>query len=230
MKEVAEDLELTILMPCLNEGNSVGFCVAQARRYLELKGIFGEVLVVDNGSIDSSYERASKAGARVITCRDKGYGNALRYGIKHARGKYIVMGDCDGSYDFSRLDDILIELRDGCDLVVGNRLDGIQQGAMPFLHRYVGVPFLSWLGRLCYKTDITDFHCGLRGVNRANFSKLRFKSTGMEFASEMIGKAVKGGLSICEVPIVLYPDQRGKKSHLRPFRDGLRHIKVILKS
>lgn len=228
MKDDVTDLELTILMPCLNEESSIGFCVIQAMEYLDLKGIRGEVLIVDNGSTDNSYECASKAGARVITCRHKGYGNALRHGIKHARGKYVIMGDCDGSYDFSRLGDILNELRDGFELVIGNRLDGVMHGAMPFSHQYIGVPFLSWLGRVCYKTDITDFHCGLRGINRASFSKLRFKSTGMEFASEMIGQAVKGGLTICEVPIMLYPTQRGRKSHLRPFKDGLRHIKIIL--
>lgn len=229
MKGVVEDLELTILMPCLNEGNSVGFCVAQARRYLGSKGIVGEVLVVDNGSEDDSHDQAYKAGARVVTLKDRGYGNALRYGIIQSRGKYIIIGDCDGSYDFSNLDGFLNNLRNGKDLVIGNRLNVIKKGAMPWSHRYIGVPLLSWLGRKVYNTEIKDFHCGLRGINRESFLKLDMKSSGMEFASEMIGRAVKEKLSISEIPITLYPDKRDGKSHLRPIRDGFRHIIIILR-
>lgn len=221
-------IELTILMPCLNEEKTVAYCVKKALSFIREKNIKGEVLVVDNGSIDNSYILAENAGARVVRIEEKGYGLALQFGIKQAKGTYIIMGDCDGSYDFSNLDDFIEQLRNGKQLVMGNRLNGIEKGAMPCLHKYIGVPILSWLGRIRYKTNINDFHCGLRGIQKAAFEKISFRSTGMEFASEMIGKAVKEGLNIAEIPIKLYPDKRNRRSHLRPFRDGLRHLKILL--
>lgn len=223
-----EDLELTILMPCLNEENTIQYCIKQAKDYLDKNNILGEVLIVDNGSIDNSVNLALELGARVVLYPNKGYGNALIKGIKESKSKFIIFGDCDCSYDFSKLDDFIFHLRNGKDFVIGNRLSLLEKGSMPFLHRYIGVPILSWLGRKIYKTNIKDFHCGLRGVRKDSFKNIPFKSKGMEFASEIIGKAVNNNLNIKEVNINYYKDKRNKKSNLRPFRDGLRHIKVIL--
>lgn len=221
-------LEVTILMPCLNESATIEKCIEKAKGYLESRGITGEVLVIDNDSTDNSVELAKKAGARVETEKKKGYGNALITGIRLARGKYIIMGDSDDSYDFSDLDGFMEALREGTDLVVGNRYKGgIEKGAMPFSHRYFGNPVLSLLGRMLYPCKVRDFHCGLRGFDRAKMQSLKLQCGGMEFASEMIIKSRKAGFNIKEVPTRLYCDKRNGKSHLHAVRDGLRHLGVL---
>ena len=222
-------MELTILMPCLNEAAAVADCVQEAADYLKSRKIAGEVLVADNGSSDCSRELAAAAGARVITVAEQGYGNALRGGIMAAEGRYIIMGDCDGSYDFSDLDPILEKLRQGWHLVVGNRFAGhIAPGAMPFSHRFLGVPLLSWLGRIRFGVDLSDFHCGLRGMSRAAALKAGFRCGGMEFATEMIGRFADAGLSVTQVPVSLRKDLRQHPGHLRTIPDGFRHLLLIL--
>lgn len=222
-------MELTILMPCLNESASLDFCVREAAAYLESRKIPGEVLIADNGSTDGSRDLAAAAGARVITVPETGYGNALRSGIAAAEGKYVIIGDCDGSYDFSDLDPILEQLRKGCHLVVGNRFSGgIQPGAMPFWHRYLGVPLLSWLGRRRFRVQVTDFHCGLRGFLRTAAITAGLQSSGMEFATEIIGSFADAGLRICQVPVPLRKDLRQHPGHLRTIPDGIRHLKLML--
>jgi len=222
-------MEVTILLPCLNEEKTIPFCVGEALSFLKKSGLEGEVLVTDNGSTDRSVQLAKKAGARVIHCKDKGYGNALRCGIVSAFGKYVIMGDCDCSYRFDDLMPFVEKLRSGADMVIGNRFaHPMEKGAMSFLHK-LGVPFLSWLGRRRFKCDVKDFHCGLRAVNQESFYKLHCKCGGMEFATEMIGKASLAGMQISQLPVKLYCDKRGKKSHLRTVRDGLRHIRIIFK-
>lgn len=222
-------VELTILMPCLNEANSVAFCVTEALEFLHSRGIHGQVLVADNGSTDGSGELARAAGADVVDIAEKGYGHALRGGIQAAQGEYIIMGDCDGSYDFSHLDEMLAKLRQDGGLVVGNRyLGGMEPGAMPFSHRCIGVPVLSWLGWLRWKVDVGDFHCGLRGFSRRTALALDLRCGGMEFATEIIGKAAAAGVPVCQVPAVLRRDRRNGPSHLRSIPDGWRHLKYIL--
>jgi hypothetical protein len=222
-------LELTVLMPCLNEARTVATCVAAARRFLQAAGVRGEVLVADNGSSDGSQELARAAGARVIGVPRRGYGSALHAGIASARGRYVVMGDADDSYDFSSLQAFLDMLRGGADLVIGNRFrGGIAPGAMPPLHRYLGNPVLSFVGRLFFRTDIGDFHCGLRGFSREAMQPLGLVSPGMEFASEMVAKAALAGLRIEEVPTTLRPDGRNRPPHLRTWRDGWRHLRFLL--
>ena len=222
-------MELTILMPCLNEAASVVACVQEAAAYLQSRKIRGEVLVADNGSTDGSPELAAAAGARVITVAEKGYGNAIRGGIAAAEGRYIIIGDCDGSYDFSALDPILERLHQGWHLVVGNRFAGhIAPGAMPFSHRYLGVPFLSWLGRFRFGVDLSDFHCGLRGISRAAALEAGFQCGGMEFATEMIGRFADAGFSVTQVPVSLRKDLRQHPGHLRTIPDGFRHLLLIL--
>lgn len=222
-------LELTILMPCLNEAETVATCVRKARGFLQRAGVAGEVLVADNGSTDGSAERASQAGARVIEVPAKGYGSALIGGIEAARGRFVIMADADDSYDFSRLDGFLDSLRAGHELVIGHRFrGGIRPGAMPWLHRYLGNPLLSFLGRLFFSCRIGDFHCGLRGVDRAAALRLRLCAPGMEFASEMVVKAALAGWRIAEVPTVLSPAGRSRAPHLRRWRDGWRHLRFLL--
>jgi glycosyltransferase involved in cell wall biosynthesis len=222
-------LELTILMPCLNEARTVVACVEAALGFLHRTGIRGEVLVADNGSSDGSRELASAAGARVVPVPDRGYGAALMGGIRAARGTYVIMGDADCSYDFSSLDAFVETLRSGAGLVMGNRFrGGIERGAMPLLHRYLGNPVLSFIGRLFFRTDIGDFHCGIRGFHRESVAALGLVSSGMEFASEMVAKAALAGLSIAEVPTQLRPDGRDRPPHLRTWRDGWRHLKFLL--
>lgn len=222
-------MELTILMPCCNEAATVVSCIREAKAYLTSRGIDGEVLVADNASTDASRCLAEAAGADVILVPERGYGHAVRGGIAGARGKYIIMGDCDGSYDFSCLDDMLACLRNGWDLVIGNRfLGGIQPGAMPFLHRYVGVPLLSFLGRIRFHQKVGDFHCGLRGFSRESAEELTFRCGGMEFATEMIGRYADAGKSVCQVPVPLRKDLRNNRGHLRTVRDGMRHLCLIL--
>jgi glycosyltransferase involved in cell wall biosynthesis len=221
--------ELTILMPCLNEASTVGACVEKARGFLERAAVDGEVLVVDNGSMDASCERAKCAGARIVMVPERGYGAALNAGIAAARGRYIVMGDADGSYDFANLDAFLEKLRAGHPLVMGNRFrGGIRLGAMPFLHRYLGNPVLSFIGRLFFGTQVRDFHCGLRGFDRAAVMSLELRTRGMEFASELVVKAALAGWRIAEVPTTLYPDGRGRAPHLRTWHDGWRHLRFLL--
>jgi hypothetical protein len=223
------EVELTILMPCLDEAKTVGQCVEAARDYLRRTGTSGEVLVADNGSSDGSREIAEAAGARVIPVPERGYGAALLGGIAAARGRYVIMGDADCSYDFSNLDGFMERLRSGARLVMGNRFrGGIADGAMPLLHRYLGNPVLSFVGRLFFRTQIGDFHCGIRGFERASMASLGLVSTGMEFASEMVAKAALAGLAIAEVPTTLRPDERGRPPHLRTWRDGWRHLKFLL--
>ena len=222
-----DEIELTILMPCLNEQKTVQQCVRLARQFLSESGVCGEVLVADNGSTDNSAELAQQAGARVVSIAERGYGNALIGGIKAAHGKYIIMGDCDMSYDFLHLGGFVDKLREGYPLVMGCRMDNIAKGAMPFSHRYIGVPVLSFLGRLRFHTKVRDFHCGLRGFDREKALALGLSCGGMEFATEIIGKFALSGAAIAEIPVTLSPDGRSGRSHLRTFRDGLRHIRYI---
>ena len=223
------ELELTILMPCLDEAATLATCIGKARDYLARSGIAGEVVIADNGSTDGSQAIAAAAGARVIPVAARGYGAALQGGIRAARGRYVIMGDADDSYDFSALDGFVAKLREGYALVVGNRFrGGIRPGAMPFLNRYLGNPVLSFIGALLFNTPIADFHCGLRGFDRRAILDLGLVMPGMEFASEMVVKAAMLGLQTAEVPIVLHPDGRGRPPHLRPWRDGWRHLKFLL--
>ncbi|MEM9969912.1 MAG: glycosyltransferase family 2 protein [Pseudomonadota bacterium] len=222
-------IELTILMPCLNEARTIGACIEKANRFLEKSGVDGEVLIADNGSTDGSQTIAAKMGARIINVETRGYGAALIAGINAARGRFVIMGDCDESYDFLSLDAFLHELRVGTDLVMGNRFKGgIEAGAMPKLHRYLGNPVLSKLGRMFYRVPIGDFHCGLRGFAREPILGLGLSNPGMEFASEMVIKAAIAGLTIAEVPTTLSPDGRDRAPHLRSWPDGWRHLKLLL--
>lgn len=221
--------ELTILMPCLNESETLATCIMKAKAYLERSGVDGEVLIADNGSTDGSQEIARGLGARVVDVAQKGYGAALLGGIAAARGKYTIMGDADDSYDFSSLQVFVDKLRQGVDLVMGNRFKGgIAPGAMPPLHRYLGNPVLSWIGRLFFRISIGDFHCGLRGFNTEAIRHCDLKTTGMEFASEMVVKASLYGLSMAEVPTTLAKDGRSRPPHLRTWRDGWRHLCFLL--
>jgi len=222
-------VDLTILMPCLNEAKTVEGCVRAARRFLHEAGLAGEVLVADNGSTDGSVERAEAAGARVLHVPKRGYGAALIAGIESARGRFVVMGDADASYDFSRLGSFVARLREGADLVMGNRFQGgIAPGAMPPLHRYLGNPVLSFVGRLFFRVPVADFHCGLRGFSRDAIRRLGLVSSGMEFASEMVAKAALAGYNIVEVATTLSPDGRDRPPHLRTWRDGWRHLRFLL--
>ncbi len=221
--------ELTIVMPCLNEAETIGICVKKAKGYLERRKIDGEVLVADNGSTDDSPAIAESLGARVVKVPERGYGGALLGGIAAARGRYVIMGDADDSYDFTALDLFIDKLREGCELVVGNRFKGgIRPGAMPPLHRYLGNPVLTAIGRRFFGSKIGDFHCGLRGFNREAIRRLNLTTTGMEFASEMVVKATLQKLRIAEVPTTLSPDGRTRPSHLRSWRDGWRHLRFLL--
>ena len=223
------ECELTILMPCLNEGKTLAACIAKAHGYLERSGVAGEVLVADNGSTDGSVGIAERAGARAVHESRRGYGSALRAGIAAARGRYVIMGDADDSYDFSALDPFVEALRGGADLVMGNRFrGGIAPKAMPALHRYLGNPVLSGIGRLFFRSPIGDFHCGLRGFRSEAIRGLGLATDGMEFASEMVVRATVDGLRIAEVPATLSPDGRSRAPHLRSFRDGWRHLRFLL--
>ncbi len=222
-------VEVSIVMPCLDEAATVGRCVAKALGFLERRGLRGEVVVADNGSRDGSAAVAAAAGARVVVVVEKGYGSALLGGVAEARGRWIVMGDADDSYDFSALDGFIDRLRAGADVVMGNRfLGGVQPGAMPVLNRWVGNPVLSGLGRLFFRSPVGDFHCGLRALTREAFERMGLRTTGMEFASEMVVKATLLGLRLEEVPTTLSPDGRARRSHLRPWRDGWRHLRFML--
>ena len=226
---VVEQCDLTILMPCLNEAETLASCVAKARSFLIRTGIRGEVLIADNGSTDGSQQIAEEAGARVVAIAEKGYGSALLGGIRAARGRYVIMGDSDDSYDFSRLEGFVEKLHAGYQLVMGNRfLGGIAPGAMPPLHRYLGNPVLSTIGRVFFRSPCGDFHCGLRGFERTAVLALDLQAPGMEFASEMVVKATIRKLRIAEVPTTLSPDGRSRPPHLKSWRDGWRHLRFLL--
>ncbi len=225
----AQPVELSILMPCLNEAETLALCIEKANRFLATSGVIGEVIIADNGSTDGSQAIARGLGARVIDVPVRGYGAALLAGIKGARGTYVAMADSDDSYDFLGLMPFVLKLRDGNDLVMGNRFQGgIAKGAMPPLHRYLGNPVLSFFGRLFYDAPIGDFHCGLRAFRRDSMLKLGLRTTGMEFASEMVVKSTLAGLRMAEVPTTLRPDGRSRPPHLRSWRDGWRHLKFLL--
>ena len=225
----ADGPEVTILMPCLNEQETLETCVRKAKIFLEANHVSGEIVVSDNGSSDGSQEIAERCGARVVNVPIRGYGAALIYGGKAARGKYIIMGDSDDSYDFSALLPFVSALRSGSELVMGNRFrGGIKPGAMPWLNRWIGTPILSAFGRLFFGSPIGDFNCGLRGFSADAFRKMDLRTTGMEFASEMIVKATLLKLRISEVPTTLSPDGRSRPPHLRRWRDGWRHLRFML--
>jgi glycosyltransferase involved in cell wall biosynthesis len=229
--KIAGDLtpEVSIVMPCLNEAQTVGVCVRKALAYLEMYNVQGEVIVADNGSRDGSQAIAARLGARVVTVSSIGYGNALRAGIEAARGRFVIMGDADDSYDFLTLQPFIEKLRDGYDLVLGNRFwGGIAPGAMPALHRVFGNPFLTLVGRTLYRSPSRDFYCGLRGFRRDAVLALDLDAAGMEFALEMIVKATIQHLRIIEVPTRLSPDGRGRPSHVRSWRDGWRSLRFFL--
>jgi len=222
-------LELTILMPCLNEAATLARCITKARSFLEAKGIAGEILIADNGSTDGSQAIALSNGARVVSVAERGYGAALHAGFVAARGEYVVMGDADDSYDFSRLDEFMTKLREGFDLVMGNRFaGGIRPGAMPWKNRHIGNPILSGIGRLFFGSPVHDFHSGLRAMKRSSYERLDLKTLGMEFASEMVVKATMLGMRVTEVPTTLDPDGRSSPPNLRPWRDGWRHLRFLL--
>ena len=225
-------MELTVLMPCLNEAETVGLCVQKAQAALLRLKVDGEVLLADNGSTDGSQEIASSLGARVVAVTAKGYGNALRGGIRAARGKFVIMADADDSYDFSRIDPFLENLREGSDLVMGCRMPAgggtITPGAMPWKHRWIGNPALTFIGRLLFKCPSHDFHCGMRGLSRQAFDVLDLRTNGMEFASEMVVKASLLNLNVSEVPVTLHKDGRSRPPHLRSWRDGWRHLRFLL--
>jgi glycosyltransferase involved in cell wall biosynthesis len=228
-KAAVPALELTILMPCLNEAETLATCITKAQSFINRTGIAGEVLIADNGSTDGSQDIARSLGARVVDVPTRGYGSALRAGISAADGRFIVMGDADDSYSFDKIDPFLERLRAGDDLVMGNRFrGGIDQGAMPFLHRYLGNPVLSFFGRLFFRSGLGDFHCGMRGFSKETISKLELRTTGMEFASEMVVRATITALKISEVPTTLSKDGRSRPPHLRTWRDGWRHLKFLL--
>lgn len=225
----SSEIELSIVMPCLNEAETVGACIKKAKSYLDRAGMVGEVIIADNGSTDGSQEIARKLGALLVDVKERGYGAALTGGIAAAQGRYVIMGDADDSYDFSRLDPFVEKLRQGFDLVVGNRFKGrISPGAMPPLHRYLGNPILTGIGRLFFSSKIGDFHCGLRGFSKEAIERLDLRTTGMEFASEMVVKATLANLHITEVPTTLSPDGRNRPPHLNSWRDGWRHLRFLL--
>jgi glycosyltransferase involved in cell wall biosynthesis len=222
-------VELSVVTPCLNEAETLERCIREAQQALRHHGIKGEIIVADNGSTDGSPAIAARMGARVVSIEDRGYGRALMAGIAAARGKYIIMGDADGTYDFAQIPRFLEKLREGCELVMGNRFQGsIEPGAMPPLHRYVGNPLLSQIGSLFFRSPCGDFHCGLRGFSKAAYSRMGLRTRGMEFATEMVVKATLRGMRIAEVPTTLSPSGRSRPPHLRTWRDGWRHLRVML--
>jgi len=222
-------VELTIVMPCLNEAETLAACIRKAQGYLDRSGVPGEIVIGDNGSTDGSQQIARNLGARVIDVPIRGYGAALQAAITNARGTYCIMGDSDDSYDFENLGDFVRKLREGYDVVMGNRFQGgIKPGAMPWKNRYIGNPILSFIGKLLFRAKVGDFHCGIRGFSKKAFELLDLRTTGMEFASEMVIKAKLKGLKMTEVPTILSPDGRSRPPHLLPYRDGWRHLRFML--
>jgi len=222
-------MKLTILMPCLNEAETLETCIKKANSWLKNSGLDGQVIIADNGSTDGSQIIAMRNGARVVDVPIKGYGSALYFGTLAAEGEFVIMGDSDDSYDFSKLDKFIEKLNDGFDLVMGNRfLGGIFHGAMPWKNRYIGNPLLTWVGRTLFKCPASDFHCGLRGIKKDSFLRLDLRTTGMEYASEMVIKATLLGMKIAEVPTTLSKDGRSRPPHLRPWRDGWRHLRFMM--
>jgi len=226
---IAEPLEVSVVMPCLNEAETLALCIKQAAAALERSRLTGEIIVADNGSNDGSQELARQVGARLIDIEAKGYGSALRGGIAAARGRFIIMAASDNSYDFGDIPTFVEKLRAGADLVMGNRfLGGIKPKAMPPLHRYLGNPVLSAIGRLLFHSPVGDFHCGMRGFRKSAYEQMDLRTTGMEFASEMIVKATLLKMKIAEVPTTLSPDGRSRPPHLRTWHDGWRHLRFLL--
>jgi glycosyltransferase involved in cell wall biosynthesis len=224
-----QSIELSVVMPCLNEAETLATCITKAQRWMRKNHVNGEVIVADNGSSDGSQAIAQVMGARLVEVAEKGYGAALRGGIQAARGTYIIMGDADDSYNFANLGPFLNKLRSGYDLVMGNRFaGGIAPGAMPPLHKYLGNPVLTGIGRLLFRSPCGDFHCGLRGFTKSAAMKLDLRTSGMEFASEMVVKSTLKGLRMTEVPTTLSPDGRSRAPHLRSWRDGWRHLRFLL--
>jgi len=224
-----KNLKLTILMPCLNEEETLAKCINKANKWIVQHKYSAEILIADNGSTDKSQSIASSLGARVINVKKRGYGNAIFFGAIEAKGEFIIMGDADDSYDFNNLNLFVEKLEDGFDFVIGNRFaGGIMEGAMPWKNKFIGNPILSWFGRLFFKSKIRDFHCGLRGFTKEAFLKMDLRTTGMEFASEMVIKAIIFKMKITEVPTILYKDGRSRLPHLRPWRDGWRHLRFML--
>jgi glycosyltransferase involved in cell wall biosynthesis len=227
--ETTGTIELSIVLPCLNEASTVGICVSKAVGFLEKNKIKGEVIVADNGSADDSVKIARKCGATIIHVNDKGYGHALRGGFNSSQGKFIIMADADDSYELDNLMPFVEKLRTGYDLVMGNRFKGgIRPGAMPWHHKYIGNPILSFIGQLFFQTPARDFHCGLRGFTKAAVEKMNLQTTGMELASEIVIKSSILGMKVCEVPTTLSPDGRDRPPHLHSFRDGWRHLRFLL--
>lgn len=221
--------EVTVVMPCLNEAETLATCIQEAMAAFQDSGIAGEVVIADNGSTDGSQAIAVALGARVVTVANKGYGNALMGGIEAARGRYVLIGDSDASYNFGHVPRFVVKLREGYDLVMGNRFQGgIEPGAMPWKHRWIGNPVLSGIGRLFFRCPAGDFHCGLRGFSKAAYEKMELSTPGMEFASEMVIKSTLNGLKITEIPTVLRPDGRSRPPHLQSWRDGWRHLRFML--
>lgn len=222
-------IELSVVMPCLNEARTIESCIKKAQLAMKEIGIKGEVVIADNGSSDGSQEIAKKANARVVTILEKGYGSALKGGIEAAYGEFVIMGDSDESYDFLGIAPFVEKLRQGYDLVMGNRFaGGIAKGAMPPLHKYLGNPVLSFIGKLFFPSEINDFHCGLRGISKIAYKKLNLNTSGMEFASEMVVKATLFNMKVCEVPTTLNTDGRDRPPHLRSWHDGWRHLRFLL--
>jgi glycosyltransferase involved in cell wall biosynthesis len=222
-------VEVSIIMPCLNEVETLARCIRKAQQAITEHGLPAEIIVADNGSTDGSQAVARELGARVVDVAKKGYGNALRGGIDAAHGRFVIMGDADDSYDFGAIAPLIEKLREGYDLVIGNRFaGGIEPGAMPWLHRWLGNPALTWLSRVFFKTPVGDMHCGLRGFRKDKYEEMHLRAVGMEFASEMVIKASLRGMRITEVPVTLRPDGRTRAPHLRTWRDGWRHLRFML--
>ncbi|MAE97110.1 MAG: dolichol-P-glucose synthetase [Deltaproteobacteria bacterium] len=224
-----DEIEVSFVMPCLDEAETLEACIRAAQEAIETGSLKGEVVIADNGSTDGSQEIATRMGARVVEVPERGYGSALMGGFQAARGRFLIMGDADESYDFREALPMIEALRAGADLVMGSRFRGrIEPGAMPWSHRWIGNPVLSFIGRLFFPSPVSDFHCGLRGLSRKAFEALNLRTTGMEFASEMVVKASAHGLRIAEVPITLHPDGRSRAPHLRRWRDGWRHLRFLM--
>jgi glycosyltransferase involved in cell wall biosynthesis len=224
-----DPVEISIVMPCLNEAETLATCIQKAQQAIQKDGLSAEIIVADNGSTDGSQMIAAELGARVVPVKRKGYGSALIGGIDAAHGQFVVMGDADDSYDFTAIAPLIAKLREGYDLVVGNRfLGGIEPGAMPWSHRWIGNPVLTLISRVFFHTPVGDAHCGLRGFRKDAYERMKLRATGMEFASEMVIKASLKGMRIAEVPVALHPDGRSRPPHLRTWRDGWRHLRFML--